>query len=517
MAYRSLFTPISREDFQEFTTNHDIKINEDAAVAPQAVTPASPVAQPVASPQPVAQPQAQAQAVPAQPQAAPQIDVQTLSQLGKNISMLCPMAAKDQNLLAAWKNLQVQPTVQNLITYMSAFAKFAGGQQAAQPQAAQQPVAQQQTVQPAQNISNSLKPKSHWSLIKEKMKYNRALREAEEQKGAEIDRQEDIKPKAQQEKKEDTPAKPKEDDFTDDKNVDYSSEYSEAVTGKKGTTTVENKDKVMYDSIFGSKDDPFADSKEVKYQEAYDKVGDGPTERDQNTTLTKPEPFNPEKPKLTTLSDATAVSKTVFTIDTKGTSDTGSSSGSSKAQVEDDGSDEDVNEGYSSKMPESLMEGFIDNNLKKTIIKQFINIYGEDFSIEDFSDWLEDEYPGIANDPGAFDEISQAVQSKDIVMTEEDNEDNDIDDDREPEGEDDDFKTGDDYEEIAKEYVDTTELSEYDEDDAIAWCEENYPEIADDDSCLEDLLDAICDMFVEDDINESISDEYYSHEKEINE
>lgn len=514
MAYRSLFTPISQEDLQEFTSSHDIVINEDAAIAPQAVTPApaAPVQQAMPAQTPTTMPaQPQVAAQPAQQVA--QIDPQSLSQLGKNIAMLCPMAAKDQSLLAVWKTLQAQPTAQNLMTYMSAFAKFAGSQQ--QPAQAQP----QQAAQPVQNISNSLRPKSAWTLIKEKVKYNRALREAEEANKAEIDGSEDIKPKPQQEKKEEAPAKPaaKSDDFNDDKNVDYSSEYSETVSGKKGETTVENKDKVMYDSIFGSKEDPFADSKEVSYHNAYDETGDGPTERDQNTTLTKPEPFKPENPKLTTLSDATAVSKTVFTIDDKGKiADAGASqeSSSKKSTSEDDGSDEDVNEGYSSKFPKHLMESFIDDGLKKTIIKQFINIYGEDFSIEDFSDWLEDEYPGIASDPAAFDEISQAVQGKDITMAEDEEiEDDDID--REPEGEDDDFKSGDDYEEIAREYIDSTDLDEYDEDDAIAWCEENYPEIADDDSCLDDLLDAICDMFVEDDINESINDEFYSSEKEL--
>jgi len=87
---------------------------------------------------------------------------------------------------------------------------------------------------------------------------------------------------------------------------------------------------------------------------------------------------------------------------------------------------------------------------------------------------------------------------------------------RKQEGEDDDFKSCDDYQDAAQEYLEDTDLEEYDEDDAIAWCEENYPEIASDDECLDDFLDAVCDMFVEDDLNESINDEFFAKEKEMN-
>ena len=516
MPYRSLFTPISEEELNNFNSDHDIHINED--IAPQAVTPMpqQPAPMPSATQQPAPQPAQQPQVVaqPAQAQQPQQaqgtIDLDSISQLGKSIQASYPAAAQDQGLMTLWKTLQAQPTAQNLMTYMSAFAKFAGqnAQQAApqaQPQAAAQP-------QP-QAINNSLRPKSAWSLIKEKVKYNKALREAEEAKAQADDGSEDSKPAKQEEKKESAPAKS--DDFNDDKHVDYASEYSEQVSGKKGDTTVENKDKVMYDSIFGSKEDPFADSKDVSYHNAYNETADGPTERDQNTTLTKPEPFKPESPKLTTLSDASAVSKTVFTIDDKGnTSDAGSSDVSKKtrASYQDDGSeDDDMNEGFSSKMPGFLSESSIDDSLKRTILKQYMNIYGEDFDIKEFSDWLQEEYPTIASDPEAFDEISKSVQDGDFVL-----EDTEELDDREPEGEDDDFKSCDDYQDAAQEYLEDTDLEEYDEDDAIAWCEENYPEIASDDECLDDFLDAVCDMFVEDDLNESINDEFFAKEKEMN-
>ena len=524
MAYKSLFTPISQEDLNSFNCDHDIVINED--VAPQAVT-QMPQQQMPAQPAPVQQPVAQAPvqqvpqapvqqpAAPAQQQAT--INPQEIAKLGKDIQTKCPAAAQNPELMSIWKILQSQPTVANLMSYMSAFSKFAsqqGVQQTtpqAQPQAGAQPTQQQAQAPQVQAINNSLAPKSKWTLIKEKVRYNKALREAEEAKKAEIDKQEDIKPEKQQEKKEETPAKPsaKSDDFNDDKNVDYSAEYSEAVSGKKGETTVENKDKVMYDSIFGSKEDPFADSKEVDYHSAYEETGDGPTERDQNTTLTKPEPFKPENPKLTTLSDATAVSKTVFTIDDKGNVADAGASSDTKAKTQDDGSeDDDVFEGFSTKIPSYINEGFISDDLKRTIVKQFMNLYGEDFSIEDFSDWLKDEYPSVAGDPSAFDEVSRAVQDGTIA------EDDEFD--REPEGEDDDFKSDEDYTEKAQEYIDDTDLDEYDEDDAIAWCEDNYPEIASDDSELDNFLDAVCDMFVEDNISESFNDEFYADEKELN-
>ena len=521
MAFRSLFTPISESEFKQFNSDHDIAINEEmiGQQAPQATVPypQQPVQQPVQPQvqQPVQQP-IQQQAAPVQQPG--QIDKQTLAKLGQNIAMLCPMAAKDQALLTVWKTLEAQPTAQNLMSYMSAFAKFAGTQQQ-QAQAAQAPQAgvQQPAAQP-QAINNSLRPRSAWTLIKEKVKYNKALREAEEAKKAEADGSEDTKPEKPQESKEKAPeasSKPaaKSDDFNDDKNVDYSGEYSEQVSGKKGETTVENKDKVMYDSIFGSKEDPFADSKEVSYHNAYEETGDGPTERDQNTTLTKPEPFNPEKPKLTTLSDATAVNKTVFTIDDKGNVKDAGASGESKsksAEPADDGSDEDVNEGYSTKFPKHLAESFVEDSLKKTIINQFMNAFGGEFDLDEFSKWLQEEYPGIASDPAAFDEISQSAQDGGVSES-----DTDEDLDREPEGEDDDFKSGDDYKEIAEEYIDSTDLTDYDEDDAIAWCEDNYPEIASDDDNLDDFLDAVCDMFVEDDINESFNDEFYAKEKEM--
>ena len=494
MAYKSLFTPISQEDLNSFNCDHDITINEDVG-----------------------------QQAPAQQQAT--INPQEIAKLGKDISSKCPAAAQNPELMSIWKILQSQPTVANLMTYMSAFSKFASqqgvqqttpaqtqaGTQQAQGQQAQAPAGTQpQAAPPVQAINNSLAPKSKWTLIKEKVRYNKALREAEEAKKVEIDKQEDVKPEKQQEKKEEAPAKPsaKTDDFNDDKNVDYSAEYSEAATGKKGETTVENKDKVMYNSIFGSKEDPFADSKEVDYHSAYEETGDGPTERDQNTTLTKPEPFKPENPKLTTLSDATAVSKTVFTIDDKGNVADAGASSDTKAKTQDDGSEDDIFEGFTTKIPSYINEGFISDDLKRTIVKQFMNLYGEDFSIEDFSDWLKDEYPSVASDPGAFDEVSKAIQDGTV------SEDDEFD--REPEGEDDDFKSDEDYTEKAQEYIDDTDLDEYDEDDAIAWCEDNYPEIASDDSELDNFLDAVCDMFVEDNISESFNDEFYADEKELN-
>lgn len=510
MPYKSLFQPISEQELSDFHSSHDIKlntINEDGIApqpVPQAVTPMP--QQPVAAQQAPAQPAV----APQQPQApAAQIDAASLSQLGKSIQSSCPSAAQDQGLMTMWKTLQAQPTAQNLMVYMSAFAKFAGqqaqAQQAAQPQAqaATQPgTAQQPQAQP---LNNSLQPRSSWKLIKEKVRYNKALREAEESKGGADDGSDSSKSKASSSSK-------KADDFTDDKSVDYASEYDEKVSGKKGETTVENKDKIMYDSIFGSKDDPFADSKEVTYNKAYDEKGDAPTERPDNTKYTKPEPFNPEKPKLTTLSDASAVSKTVFTIDDNGSiKDTGAS-GDTK-HVQDDGSDEDVNEGFSTKFPKHLRESVVDDDLKKTIIRQFINAHGDAFDIKDFAGWLEDEYPAIAADPSAFDEISQSVQDSNGVT-----ENDEIDDDdfkREEEGNDDDFRSDDDFRDKAEEYVADTDLDEYDEDDAIAWCEENYPEIADDDDALDDFLDAVCDMFTEDDINESFNDEFYASEHEL--
>jgi hypothetical protein len=512
MPYKSLFQPISEQELSDFHSSHDIKlntINEDGIAlqpAPQAVTP-MPAQPDVAPQQPAAQP---VQAQPAQAQTAAPIDAASLSQLGKSIQSACPAAAQDQGLLTMWKTLQAQPTVQNLMVYMSAFAKFAGQQTAQQPvaQGQTQPGAapQQPAAQPAQAqpLNNSLQPKSSWSLIKRKVRYNKALKEAEEAKAATdgSDNTKSTAPKSSSKKA---------DDFSDDKSVDYASEYDEKVSGKKGETTVENKDKIMYDSIFGSKEDPFADSKEVTYNKAYDERGEGPSERPDNTSYTKPEPFNPEKPKLTTLSDASAVSKTVFTIDDNGTvKDTGAS-GDTK-HIQDDGSDEDVNEGFSTKVPKHLSESVIDDDLKKTIIRQFINASGDSFDISDFAGWLEDEYPAIAADQSAFDEISQSVQDSNGVV-----ENDDVDDDieREEEGHDDDFRSDDDFKDKAEEYIADTDLDEYDEDDAIAWCEENYPEIASDDDSLDDFLDAVCDMFTEDDINESFNDEFYASEHEL--
>ena len=72
------------------------------------------------------------------------------------------------------------------------------------------------------------------------------------------------------------------------------------------------------------------------------------------------------------------------------------------------------------------------------------------------------------------------------------------------------FKPITDYVHYEKQYED----EEYDEDDAKEWLEANY-EV--DEETTEDFLDAVSDMFVEDDINESFDDEFFPNEATLNE
>ena len=69
-------------------------------------------------------------------------------------------------------------------------------------------------------------------------------------------------------------------------------------------------------------------------------------------------------------------------------------------------------------------------------------------------------------------------------------------------------------EEVVEEYMEQYEDDEYDEDDAKEWLEANY-EV--DEETTEDFLDAVSDMFVEDDINESFDDEFFPNEATLNE
>jgi hypothetical protein len=348
-------------------------------------------------------------------------------------------------------------------------------------------------------------------------------------------------------------------DFDDAKGLKYDAAYKkDDAESPKGDETVQYKDKIMHDSIFGTGKDIFQDDKEIKYDSAYDNTPDKPTERNQYIKPTTPDPYNPETPKLINMSDPTAMKKTVFTIDNSGIKDSGSSTMKSDGAYSHDKKsepespvnkdpkpeksdaekslDSSTNESFYTNWDDFLNESTLDPTLKDTIIQEYFNDNGDDFDLSSFAEWLQQNYPQVASDPNSFDEVSGAIQSG--YQIEGDDFDDDLDDDVDDDVDDlddvDDYDDVDDLDnpdefdsdnlsqeddilDIVDEYMSSTmNLDEYDEDDAEAWLRDNYPDKAEDEDFLDDFLDEVLNQFEPDDIDESLDDDFYPFERALN-
>lgn len=563
MAYRSLFQPITKEQQEAYIKNGNIGILEAAGV-------------PIQQPQQQAQ---QPQAVATQPQQpvqqqinpvqqAAQVPPDFVNKLRDTIISSCPNAAKNSQLVQIWNQFSQMPTITNLMNYITNFCQTVGTTQNQQTQ--QQPVQQaqpQQTTQPAvsaqpQQPVQQAQPQvqeafsiTPLDFAKRKVHYEYSLLENEND-GSEDDDTDSKQTKQNQNQTSSNQQKTTTSTTKDDKNVKsgnvdpsktsdkdakfdaaYNKDNSNTPAGK---TVIQNKDQAMHDSIFGTSNDDFNDKKDIKYDSAYNTPSMKATERDQHVKLTSPDPYNPEEPKLINMSNPETIGKTVFkmnsgntvsdnsTNSTNSTNTKSSSDSSSNSETKDSSS---ANESFNTNYDSLLNESVIDDKLKDTIIREYINVSNGDFDISDFNEWLSDNYPALARDPKAFDEISSNVQNatsnpiEEYDVDDEIKNDSDIDDladnleDEDLDGSDDDFEDDEDDEfdvdDAVEDYMSQTSVTSYDEDDAIDWFDDNYEDASDED--LDDFLDAVSDEFTEDDINESIDDEFFANEPSIEE
>lgn len=458
-----------------------------------------------------------------------------------------PAIVQPDNILndQTWKAYQQNPTYETLKAFYDKLgqvmqkmnAQFGGGQNqnqqtAAQPQG-QSPQNAQATQQPqqtqnAQQPSQPVQP-AQPNNVKESFFFRTARKLNENENNPKDEGQDSSTAKTSQDAKE----------KGSDGNVKYDNAYNKDDGGKEHDF---GWDKYMRDSIFGTKDDVFQNTpSDVKYGEGYGNPI-SPSDRDKmefQMTPTKPEPFKPEKPSFVSMSNPDAMAKTVFTTgkveikdapavvknqeekpvgpeikgNEKGAEN--KSSEESKPQnkkTDDDGSD-DANESFFTNYDSFLNEGYVEDSLKKVIVQEFLNKFEGVFDLGEFDEWISDNYPQIANDPQAFDEVSSDIerQSDSESYLEEDNEDLDDNEDDTIEDEDGEVLS---LEEVVEEYMEQYEDDEYDEDDAKEWLEANY-EV--DEETTEDFLDAVSDMFVEDGINESFDDEFFPNEATLNE
>ena len=455
-----------------------------------------------------------------------------------------PAIVQPNNILndQTWKAYQQNPSYETLKAFYDKLsqvmqkmnAQFGGGQNqqnAVQPQGQtpqntqqpQQPQQSQNTQQPSQPVQ-PVQPNN----VKESFFFRTARKLNENEDNPKDEGQDSSTAKTSQDAKE----------KGSEGNVKYDSAYNKDDGGKEHDF---GWDEYMRGSIFGTKEDVFQNTpSDVKYGEGYGNPI-SPSDRDKiefQMTPTKPEPFKPEKPSFVSMSNPDAISKTVFTTgkveikdapavvkskeekpvgpeikgNEKGAENNSSEESNSQTKkTEDDGSD-DANESFFTDYDSFLNEGYVEDSLKKVIVQEFLNKFGGVFDLGEFDEWISDNYPQIANDPQAFDEVSSDIERQsDSESHLEEDDDKDLDDDDTVEDEDGEVFSLD---EVVEEYMEQYEDEEYDEDDAKEWLEANY-EV--DEETTEDFLDAVSDMFVEDDINESFDDEFFPNEATLNE
>lgn len=457
-----------------------------------------------------------------------------------------PGIVQPNNILndQTWKAYQQNPSYETLKAFYDKLsqvmqkmdAQFGGGQnqqnaaqsQGQTPQNTQQPQQPQQT-QNVQQPSQPVQP-AQPNNVKESFFFRTARKLIESEDNSKDEGQDSSTAKTSQDTKE----------KGSEGNVKYDNAYNKDDGGKEHDF---GWDKYMRDSIFGTKEDVFQNTpSDVKYGEGYGNPI-SPADRDKmefQMTPTKPEPFKPEKPSFVSMSNPDAMSKTVFTTgkveikdapavstsqeekpvgpEIKGNEKSADYKSSKETisqtkKTEDDGSD-DANESFFTNYDSFLNEGYVEDSLKKVIVQEFLNKFGGVFDLGEFDEWITDNYPQIASDPQAFDEVSSEIerQSESESYLEEDD-DKDLDDDEDDTFEDEDGEVFS-LDEVVEEYMEQYEDDEYDEDDAKEWLEANY-EV--DEETTEDFLDAVSDMFVEDDINESFDDEFFPNEATLNE
>ena len=439
-----------------------------------------------------------------------------------------PVIVQPNNILndQTWKAYQQNPSYETLKAFYDKLsqvmqkmnAQFGGGQN---QQNAVQP--QGQTPQNTQQPSQIVQP-AQPNNVKESFFFRTARKLNENEDNSKDEGQDSSTAKTSQDAK----------DKGSEGNVDYYSAYNKDLHDFGW-------DEYMRGSIFGTKEDVFQNTpSDVKYGEGYGNPI-SPSDRDKiefQMTPTKPEPFKPEKPSFVSMSNPDAMAKTVFTTgkveikdapavsksqeekpvgpEIKGNEKSAENKSSEKSnsqtkKTEDDGSD-DANESFFTDYDSFLNEGHVEDSLKKVIVQEFLNKFGGVFDLGEFDEWISDNYPQIANDPQAFDEVSSDIERQsDSESHLEEDDDKDLDDDDIVEDEDGEVFSLD---EVVEEYMEQYEDDEYDEDDAKEWLETNY-EV--DEETTEDFLDAVSDMFVEDDINESFDDEFFPNEATLNE
>lgn len=500
-------------DPRSYFINEETAMQVQPAQQPQQPAPQQATQQPAQQPQPQQQQQPQVQNAPQQPQV-----IQPQAILSDQTWQAYQQNPTAETLKAFYDKLTM--VVQKIFgTAQQPTAQAPQGQQPQPQQGAQQPQAQnaqQQPVQESRKPSRRRKGKPRIGVLGGM--------------AARLSEGEATEPRA-------SVSEPKD-----------GNKYDSAYDRNNGGTQSKDFgwDERMRASIFDGGDFT-KQPKDMKYGEGYGAPMDNPSGLNQtkfNFTPTDKDTYKREKPSLTALDNPNAMAKTIFTYGKVEVRDadpipqqTREVSGpemkvsdgkvSSKGKSENDGSD-DVNEGLrhrrmrgyvgdsfsvneGEELMASLNESHLDAELVRTIVQQFRNDKGGMFDLADFNEWLGDNYPQISADPQAFDELSSTAEdpnfSLDSDFNEEEDEGSDFGDDIEGDGD-----LG--IKDLVDEYIAQYDGDDYDEDDAADWLDDNFDVDVD---TREDFLDAVADFYAEDDINESVADEYFPFERAIDE
>lgn len=275
-------------------------------------------------------------------------------------------------------------------------------------------------------------------------------------------------------------------------------------------------------------------------------------ERDQHVTLTNPEPFNPEHPVLhTDFSDpGQVIGKSL--IKSKEDNRKTVSNNPKPKKEENDSSDEDMNEGLSDDIKKFINES-VESNITDTIATEYKIAHGEDVSsISDIVNFLKEKYPKVIAMPDEVQKIIRKIQSGtenesefDFDMNNNENQDSEMDtfdgseEDDLPDKNPDDIidMTDDDnsiYESHSKklytdkmnkgirnrmikavnEYEAYTDNPDMNISEAVQWLDENFTDLK---GYKAIFLNEVKKFYTADNLNDSISDDFYSEEKTLNE
>lgn len=300
---------------------------------------------------------------------------------------------------------------------------------------------------------------------------------------------------------------------------------------------IDNAHEVTYDNKI------YSDGTEVKAKE-----------RDQHVILTNPEPFNPDHPLLhTDFSDPKQViGKSLI----KSKEDSQKTIGNvlKSKKEEDDSSDENVNEELTNGVKKFISES-VDPDITDIIATEYKIAHGEDVSsISDIINFLKEKYPKVIVMPGEVQKIIRKIQSGmenesefDFDMNNNENQDaemetfdgseeNDLSDGDTDDTDDIVDMTDDDnqiYEnrktlyknkmnnnikrqliKAVNEYEAYTDNPDMNISEAVQWLAENFIDLK---GYKVDFLNEVKKFYSADNLNDSISDDFYSEEKTLNE